>query len=192
MAEKSTLTIPLPLDRDLFFAKQVDQESIEVLSKDIVKINENDHFLEKYYTAFDLVYKRPPIKIYIDSYGGNVYQIFGVINIIESSKTPIHTICTGTAMSCGFMLLISGHRRFAYKYSTPLYHQVSWEGIGGKIADTEQRMVEFKRMQDIIEEMTLRKTKITKKKLAQIYKEKVDWFMTSAEAKRLGVIDEIL
>jgi len=33
---------------------------------------------------------------------------------------------------------------------------------------------------------------ITKKKLAQIYKEKVDWFMASDEAKRLGVIDEIL
>ena len=63
------------------------------------------------------------IKIYIDSYGGQVYQCFGLIGVMES-KTEIHTVCSA-AMSCGFIILINGHKRFAYRHATPLYHRVS-------------------------------------------------------------------
>ena len=47
-------------------------------------------------------------------------------------------------------------------------------------------------MQKKIEEMTLRLTKISKKKLTEILKNKVDWFMTAESALELGVIDEIV
>ena len=46
-------------------------------------------------------------------------------------------------MSCGFMILISGHRRFAHRYSTPLYHQVSSAAIG-KLNDMEDSLKEAK------------------------------------------------
>lgn len=139
----------------------------------------------------DLKYTPKPIKIYIDSYGGYVYQILGLISVMETSKTSIHTICTGTAMSCGFVMLISGHKRFAYKHSTMMYHQVSALKYG-KMKDLEESVFESKRLQKKIEELTLEKTKITEKLLKKNYKKKQDWYMTSKEAKKLGVIDEIL
>ena len=110
---------------------------------------------------------------------------------MEKSKTPIHTIVTGAAMSCGFMILIHGHRRFAHKYSTPLYHQVSG-GVIGTVKQMEERLEESKRLQKQIENMTIEKTKITRKKLKEIYDGKVDWFMSAEEALELGVVDEIL
>jgi ATP-dependent Clp protease protease subunit len=120
-----------------------------------------------------------------------VYQIFGVINLIEASKTPVHTICTGVAMSCGFLLLIHGHRRFCYKHSTPLYHQVSsWST--GTLKEITEKMTETTRLQKVIEDMTVAKTKITKARLKEVYDKQIDWYMTSSEAKKLGVIDEIL
>ncbi len=129
--------------------------------------------------------------MYIDSYGGAVYQCFGLLGIMEKSETPIHTIVTGCAMSCGFMILISGHRRFGYAHSTPLYHQVS-TGFYGKVKDMEEKLEESKRLQKKIEDLTFEKTSISKKKLSEILKNKKDWYMTAEEALSLGVIDEIV
>lgn len=183
--------LPLPKDRTLFFAKQVNQASIEELTKHVIEINDNDEFLKKLYSVYDIEYKPKPIKIMIDSYGGQVYQILGLLAVIDKSKTPVHTYVTGAAMSCGFMLLIHGHKRFAYKHATPLYHQVgsvAW----GKLKDMEESVIEAKRLQEILEKLTLERTKITAKKLEKIYKTKKDWFMTAEEALKLGVVDEIV
>lgn len=190
MAE-NTLMLPNPKKRKLFFGKQVDQESIEELSKEIVLINENDRYLEKIYGVHDLNYKPKPIEIFIDSYGGLVYQVFGLIGIMEKSKTPIHTICTGAAMSCGFMMLISGHRRFCYEHATPLYHQVSTGG-SGEVEFLERKVVEAKRLQNKFEEMTIRKTSINKERLDEVKEKMIDWYMDSDEALKLGVVDEII
>jgi ATP-dependent Clp protease protease subunit len=98
---------------------------------------------------------------------------------------------TGCAMSCGFMMLISGHKRFAHRLSTPLYHQVS-SGAFGTLKEMEEKIEETKRLQAQLEDIVKEKTNISKKKLKEIFDNKKDWYMTSEEALELGVIDEIL
>jgi ATP-dependent Clp protease protease subunit len=183
--------LPLPKKRDLFFIKQVDQASIGDVTQKIIEINQDDEHLKKVYSIYGLKYEPEPIKIYIDSYGGYVYQCFGLLSVMERSETPIHTIVTGCAMSCGFMMLISGHKRFAHKLSTPLYHQVSG-GAFGTVKEMEEKIEESKRLQEQLESIVREKTNISKKKLKEIFDTKKDWYMTSEEALSLGVIDEIL
>lgn len=183
--------LPLPKKRDLFFIKQVDQASIGDVTQKIIEINQDDEHLKKVYSIYGLKYEPEPIKIYIDSYGGYVYQCFGLLSVMERSETPIHTIVTGCAMSCGFMMLISGHKRFAHKLSTPLYHQVSG-GAFGTVKEMEEKIEESKRLQEQLESIVKEKTNISKKKLKEIFDTKKDWYMTSEEALSLGVIDEIL
>lgn len=180
-----------PKDRNLFFTRQVDQGSIADLTKQIIDINYDDQNLIKTAKILGFEYNPEPIKIYIDSYGGSVYQVLGLLGIMENSKTSIHTICTGVAMSCGFMILITGHKRYCHKYSTPLYHQIS-KATWGVLKELEAEMVESKRLMKILEDITLSKTKITKTQLKDIYDKKIDWFMSPAEAKKLGVVDEVL
>lgn len=180
-----------PKERNLFLSQGVDQESVNKLTKSIIEINDDDERIAKIYKFNDLQYFPKPIKIYIDSYGGLVYQCLGLLGVMRNSKTPIHTIVTGCAMSCGFLISISGHRRFGYTKSTYLYHQVS-AGAWGSLKDMEEKVIEIKRLQEIIEGITLEKTSITKKHLEKIYREKTDWYMDTKEALKLGVIDEIL
>jgi len=184
-------TLPKPKPRNLYLPEQVTQESMNKLTKAIIEINEDDAFLIKLYDINGVEYKPQPIKLYIDSYGGAVYQCFGLIGVMDRSTTPVHTVVTGAAMSCGFMILISGHKRFGYPHSTPLYHQVS-TGFYGKIKDMEEKLEETKRLQKKIETFTLERTNISKKKLNEILKNKVDWYMSVEEALSLGVIDEII
>ena len=56
----------------------------------------------------------------------------------------------------------------------------------------EEALQETKRLQKLIEEITLDKTNISKKKLADVLKNKVDWYMSAEEALKLGVIDAIV
>ena len=183
--------LQLPKKRDLFFIKQVDQASIGELTQRIIEINQDDDHLKKLYSVYNLDYNPEPIRIYIDSYGGQVYQCFGLLSVMERSVTPIHTIVTGCAMSCGFMILITGHYRYAHRLSTPLYHQVS-SGASGTVKEMEDKIEESRRLQAQLEDIVKDKTKITKKRLREIFETQKDWYMTSKEAKELGVIDEIL
>jgi ATP-dependent Clp protease protease subunit len=142
MAKDSVLstTIPLPSNRRFLFSKEVTAESISELSERILEVNEEDEFLTKLYHIHELTYIRKPLKIFLDSPGGFVYCCFGLLSIMDKSKTPIHTIATGAAMSCGFLILIHGHRRFAYEHATPMYHQVMGGAIG-KISDMEEDVI---------------------------------------------------
>ena len=183
--------LPLPKARNLYLPKQVTQASMSDLTKGIIEVAEHDEYLKKLYEIHSISYDPQPIRLYIDSFGGAVYQCFGLLGVMEKSSTPIHTIVTGAAMSCGFMILIHGHKRFGYEHSTPLYHQVS-SGFMGKVQDLEEKLVETKRLQQKIEDMTHSLTKISRKKLKEVLKNKTDWYMTAEEALSLGVIDEII
>lgn len=183
--------IRMPKERSLFFTEQVDQASVSSISKKIIEINEDDDLLLEQASFIGFKYEPKPIKLYIDSYGGSIYQCLSLISVIEKSSTPVHTICMGAAMSAGFIILISGHKRFAYKYSTPLYHQASTI-LFGTIKTIEEDVTQTKRLQELIEKITFERTKITKQRLKEVYEKKLDWYMTAQEALKLSVVDEIL
>ena len=131
---------------------------------------------------------RKPIKIYIDSNGGCLSDTFTMIDAIKLSKTPVWTICTGTAYSGGFFTFIAGHRRFAYDHASFLYH----EGATATGADAGKfrNYAEFYQKElEQLKEVTLKYTKIT----SEEYKEHIkdDWWMTAEEALKYGVCDEI-
>ena len=77
----------------------------------------------RFWNRYDEVHKIPikdrePIKIYIDSNGGNLNDTFTMIDAISMSKTPVWTICTGAAYSGGFFTFIAGHKRIAYNHDS--------------------------------------------------------------------------
>ena len=185
------VTLPRPKKRDLFFTKQVDQDSISELTESIIEIEKHDQYIKALYKLHGLDYNPSPIKIYIDSYGGIVYQCFGLISVMRECKTPISTIVTGTAMSCGFIIAISGHKRYCYADSTYMYHQVSTGAIG-TLKDLESEFIEAARLQHKIEEITLRHTKFTEQRLEEIYNMREDFFMSAEEALEYGCVDEVI
>lgn len=185
------IQLPVAKDRNLYLAKQVDQASINEISKAIIDINQDDAYLGKLAELHGMLYTPKPINLYIDSYGGHVYQCFGLLGIMDKSVVPVHTIVTGAAMSCGFLIAITGHKRFAYDTATHMYHQVS-TGFAGKTKDMEEDLEEVKRLQGILEEHTLARTKMTRAQLDENYKGKKDWYINAKQALKLGIIDEII
>ena len=93
-------------DRVLHLYDEVNPSTISSISKDLISVLESDE--KQSWTICN--YERPPIKLVINSYGGSVDDMFGLIDVILTSKTPIYTYCTGYAMSAGAMIFLAGHK----------------------------------------------------------------------------------
>ncbi len=110
---------------------------------------------------------------------------------MKDKGTPVNTVVTGCAMSCGFMIAIYGDHRSIHKHGTMMYHQVS-SAAWGKLKEIEEDVIETKRLQKKIEEMTLENTKITKEKLEKVYNKKKDWYLSAKDSLKGGCVDEII
>lgn len=173
--------------RLIYFSSDIDNSSIGLACYDILSINEYDNT-----KADELIdYQRKPIKIYINSGGGDIYDMWALIDIILKSRTPIYTCCTGYAMSAAFKIFLSGHKRFATKHATFMYHQL-WNRCSGRYLDIIENTNEITFLQKDIEQFVCERTKITQEKLDDIRNKKQDWFIRAEEALKYGIIDAIL
>ena len=174
-------------DRIIYISDDINKDSVGSINTKLLSlINIDDKEDEK-----QKEYKREPIKIYVNSFGGSTYDMWSTIDIILNSKTPIYTYCTGYAMSSGFKIFLAGHKRYSTKHSTFLYHQLT-NGIRGKYLDLVQSLEEDTRLQKDIEKYVIERTKIPQSKLDEIKEKKIDWYIPAEEALSLGIIDEIL
>lgn len=132
--------------------------------------------------------KRTPIKIYIDSNGGNLEACFTIIDAITMSKTPVWTINIGKAYSAGFFIFITGHKRFAYPNSSFLFH----EGSTGIYQDANKfkNYADFYKQQlERLRTITLKHTQIEPEEYDKHVKD--DWWFNVDEALKYGVTDKI-
>lgn len=132
--------------------------------------------------------KRKPIKIYIDSIGGDIMGTLTIIDSIRQSKTPIYTINTGQAYSGGFFCFIAGHKRISYPNASFLFH----EGSTGTFADANKfnNWADFyKKILRRLREVTLKFTNITEEEYNEHQKD--DWWFFAEEALEKGICDKI-
>ena len=134
------------------------------------------------------VEERQPIKLYIDSNGGDLVQTFIMIDSIRLSKTPVWTIGMGAVYSGGFFTFISGHRRIAYPSSSYLYHEGS-TGTFGDAGKFRNYACFYEKQMAALKAHTLKFTNIDEHTYDLHIKD--DWWMTAEEAIQYGICDEI-
>jgi len=81
----------------------IDSEIINDIIQLIYEINEEDAKKTQV----------EPIKLIINSFGGEVYSGLALIDVIDNSLTPVYTICHGSAMSMALIIYAAGHQRMA-------------------------------------------------------------------------------
>jgi ATP-dependent Clp protease protease subunit len=131
---------------------------------------------------------REPIKLYIDSCGGLLTDTFSIIDSVRMSKTPVIGICTGTAYSGGFFILISCNKRIAYPHASFLFHEGATQN-GGTSGQFENYTMFYKKQLKQLKDIVLNYTKITEEEYEKIKRDDVWYDVTDALEK--GIIDEI-
>ena len=131
------------------------------------------------------------ISIYINSPGGVISSGLAIYDTMQFVSPSISTLCIGQAASMGALLLAGGEKgkRFALPNSRIMIHQ-PLGGFQGQASDIEIHAQEILLMKKKVNEIL---SKHTGKNLKTVEKDTDrDNFLNAEEAKKYGIIDDIL
>lgn len=133
------------------------------------------------------------ISIYINSPGGSVYSGLGILDVMDYVKSDIVTINTGLAASMGAVILCSGTKgkRKSLRRSRTMIHQpLTYGGFAQQASDME---IEAKEVNFLKKELYEIISEKTNQDYDKVYKDgDRDYWMSSKEALKYGMIDEII
>lgn len=177
--------------REIILNGPIDDSIVEKVVIQIQNINKVDSEQEKEFEKHKLSgFEREPITIFITSPGGGVGHSFAAVSAIEASVTPVITVAVGEAMSGGFLVLLAGHKRYAQRYATLMYHELS-SATGGKSTEIQEYGAYLDTLQHRISDYVVSNSLITEDQILDCHIRKTDWYMNTAEALELGVVDGI-
>lgn len=132
-----------------------------------------------------------PIRLVVNSPGGEVYAGLGIHDVMRDITSPVHTVCCGMAMSIASVVLAAGEpgHRASYPNGRILVHQPSG-GFQGQSSDVAIQAREAIWIRDHLESLYVRDTGRTRDELRTDMNR--DRFFTPAEAQEYGLIDRVL
>ncbi len=134
--------------------------------------------------------KDMPINIIINSLGGDIHAMLGIIDYIESLSVKVNTICRGKAFSAAAIILACGTgSRMMSKRSSVMFHQSS-SFLDGKMSDIAAYLDNIKNLETTIYDLLADRTK----KDADWWRDKMksDLFLSTNDLIEYGVIDQII
>ena len=167
----------LMMDRIIFLGVPIDDTVANIIQAQLL-------FLESTDPSKD-------IQIYFNSPGGSVHAGLGIYDTMQYISADVATICTGMAASMGAVLLTAGTKgkRSALKHSRIMIHQ-PMGGASGQASDIE---ITAREIMKIKAELYAIIAQHSGQSIKQVEKDSDrDYWMTSGEAVKYGMIDEIL
>ena len=131
------------------------------------------------------------IYLYVNSPGGYVTAGLAIYDTMQYIRANISTICLGQAASLGALLLCAGTKgkRYALPYARILIHQ-PLGGARGQATDIEIQAKEILKTREMINEILVRHTGQPLEKIQEDTER--DYYMSAEEAKKYGIVDEVL
>jgi ATP-dependent Clp protease protease subunit len=173
--------------RDILLNGDVCEMSVGYVIEHILELNALDDMNEGILKD----YEREPITLRINTYGGYLSDMWALIDVIMASETPVITMAMGKIMSAGIPILLAGDKRIGNKHSTYMIHNMTG-GAYGQPDDVRIRYEEMKRSEKMMQEFILSRSKFPADKLTSIYEKKDDYYFSSKEALKYGLIDEVI
>ncbi len=167
----------LMMDRIIFLGTQVDDYTANVIQAQLLYLDSADPGKD--------------ISIYLNTPGGSVYAGLGIYDTMQYISSDVSTICTGMAASMGAVLLVSGTKgkRFALRHSRIMIHQ-PMGGAQGQASDIE---ITAREIQKLKKELYTIIADHSGNSFERIEKDSDrDYWMTAAEAKEYGMIDDVM
>jgi ATP-dependent protease ClpP protease subunit len=173
----------------------------EMLSRRILYINDeiSDLTIDMVATPIQLLNqeevdtpteKLKPLKIMLNSPGGDAGTCLYIIDVIKNSRIPIHCEVMSMAASAGLYICVACHKRVAHPNSMFLLHKGSVM-VSGSAGAAEDFMDFYKdEVGHIFDNLIIERTKITPDELSRIRRHET--YCLANRALELGFIDEII
>ncbi|MGO2053677.1 MAG: ATP-dependent Clp protease proteolytic subunit [Glutamicibacter sp.] len=166
-------------DRIIFLGAQVDDASADDVMAQLLVLESMD--------------PERDVTLYINSPGGSFTAMTAIYDTIQFIRPEVQTVCLGQAASAAAVLLAAGTpgKRLALPNARVLIHQPSMGGgERGTATDLQIQAEEVMRMRAWLEETIAGHSGQSVEKVRDDVER--DLFMTAADAKEYGIVDEVL
>jgi len=167
----------LMMDRIIFLGTGINDQVANIIQAQLLFLESAD--------------AKKDIQIYLNSPGGSVYAGLGIYDTMQYISPDVATICTGMAASMGAVLLCAGAdgKRTALPHARVMIHQ-PMAGTQGQASDMEIAVKEVLKMKKELYDIISKHSNTSFDKVQEDSDR--DYWMSSAEAKEYGMIDEVL
>ncbi len=164
-------------DRIIFLGSAIDDQVANVIVAQLLFLAADD--------------SERDINLYINSPGGSITAGMAIYDTMQFIKPAVSTICLGMAASMGSFLLAAGEKgkRFALPNSEVMIHQ-PLGGAQGQATDIEIRAKLILRYRENLYKILSERTGQPFEKIEKDADR--DYFMTAAEAKVYGIVDDVI
>lgn len=131
------------------------------------------------------------ISLYINSPGGHVHSGLAIIDTMQHIKNDISTVCVGMAASMAAVILSAGTKgkRYSLPNSQIMIHQPHG-GTEGQASDIEINAKQILKLRSSLNKILAKNTGQTLNKVEKDMDR--DFYMDADEAKKYGVIDQVM
>jgi ATP-dependent Clp protease protease subunit len=164
-------------ERIVFLAGPIDDHTANIIIAQLLFLESED--------------AKKDIFLYINSPGGSVTSTMAIVDTMNHVRPDISTFCVGLAASGAAIILSAGKKgkRYILPNAEVMIHQ-PLGGVEGQATDIEITARHILKTRDNLNKLL---AKNTGKSLAQLEKDvERDFFMDAQEAKKYGIIDEIV
>ncbi len=177
------------LENHIYFTCDVSQKSINKLVKLIYAANREFQILKA--TCNNAKVEPEPVYLHITSLGGDLFAGFRAIDIIRTSKIPIHTIVEGYAVSAASLMYLAGSKRYMMPNAYILIHQLTSYCEAGKFEELKDEFENNNKLMEHLYDFYIKESKgtLTKKKIEDILKRDIYWNFDSC--KKYNLVDEL-
>jgi ATP-dependent Clp protease, protease subunit len=164
-------------ERIIFLAGPIDDNTANIVIAQLLFLESED--------------SKKDIYLYINSPGGSVTSTMAIVDTMNHVRPDINTFCVGLAASGAAIIMSSGKKgkRFILPNAEIMIHQ-PLGGVEGQATDIAITAKHILKTRDNLNKLL---AKNTGKTVTQIEKDvERDFFMDAEEAKKYGIVDEIV
>ena len=165
------------------FYSPVTTESCVMLSSMLKNLDVKSKELEFIYDY------RVPIKLHIQSLGGELMPTFYICDLIQNMDTPVHVYIDGYVASAASVIAVCGEKRFMTKHSSILIHQLK-SSSAGKFNEMKDEMSNLNFFMNMVKEIYLKNSDIHEDELEELLKS--DIWLPAERCLSLGLVDRII
>jgi len=172
--------------------KDIDTELLKRRTISVGDIDGEGNNIAAQIFLLDSVDHETPITLWVNSPGGDMYDLFCIYDMMQAVEAPIRTVCMGIAASSAAVLLASGTKghRYITPHSYAMIHQIQVENISGTGTELALEAKESKRMSNCMAEILARHSGQGLAKVKRDYEH--DRYLNAADAVSYGLVDYIL
>lgn len=164
-------------ERIIFLGTDINETTANLVVAQLLFLQSQDH--------------KKDIFLYINSPGGMVYDALAIYDTMQYVTNDVQTVGIGIQASAAAFLLSSGAKgkRYLLPNASVMIHQPE-SGTRGKVTDMEIDLKESLRLKHRLNEIMAANTGQKIEKLKEDMER--DYWMTAAEAKKYGLVDDVI